>query len=126
MNHPENLLYADSHEWLSLDGSTGTVGITDHAQNALSDVVFVELPKIGKTVKQKDATAAVESVKAASDIYSPIAGEIIEVNSRLSSNPELVNTSPYDLGWIFKIKVADISETATLKNVKDYLTLLGK
>ncbi len=126
MNHPENLLYAESHEWLSIDGNTGTVGITDHAQNALSDVVFVELPKIGKTVKQKDTAAAVESVKAASDIYSPISGEIIEVNTKLSSNPELVNSSPYTDGWIFKIKLSSPEEAGNLKNVKDYQALLGK
>jgi glycine cleavage system H protein len=126
MNHPENLLYAETHEWLSVENGIGTVGITDHAQNALSDVVFVELPKIGKVVKQKEPTAAVESVKAASDIYSPVAGEIIEVNTPLSSNPELVNSSPYELGWIFKVKLANPEEISGLKNIKDYLALLGK
>lgn len=126
MNHPDHLNYADSHEWVLVENGIGTVGITDHAQNALSDVVFVELPKIGKIVKQKDPTAAVESVKAASDIYAPLSGEVIEVNTKLTAQPELVNSSPYENGWIFKIKVSNSDELASLKNVKDYLNLLGQ
>lgn len=126
MNHPENLHYADSHEWISVENGIGTVGITDHAQNALSDVVFVDLPKLGKVVKQKDPSATVESVKAASDIYSPVSGEITEVNSHLSSSPELVNSSPYENGWIFKIKLSNPDEISSLKNVSAYLALIGK
>lgn len=125
MNHPDTLKYADSHEWVLFENGIGTVGITDHAQNALSDVVFVELPKLGKIVKQKDPTAAVESVKAASDIYAPLSGEVIEVNTKLSAHPELVNSSPYESGWIFKLKVSNPDEITALKNVKEYLTLLG-
>ncbi|NJK90526.1 MAG: glycine cleavage system protein GcvH [Blastochloris sp.] len=125
MNHPDTLLYSDTHEWLSVHDGIGTVGITDHAQNALSDVVFVELPKPGKVVKRKDPTAAVESVKAASDIYAPVSGEIIEVNSGLSQNPEWVNGSPYEQGWIFKIKLSQPEETSTLKKASDYVAGLG-
>jgi glycine cleavage system H protein len=125
MNHPENLRYAETHEWLSLQENIATVGITDHAQNALSDVVFVDLPKIGKILKQKEPAAAVESVKAASDIYAPVSGEIVEINTKLSSQPELINTSPYTDGWIFKVKLSQPAEVDSLKKAADYISLLG-
>jgi glycine cleavage system H protein len=106
MSIPTDLLYAKSHEWLRIDGDTATIGITDHAQAELTDVVFVELPALGRDVAAGEAAAVVESVKAASDIYSPAAGEIIETNIELEADPSLVNTDPYGKGWIFKLRLA--------------------
>jgi glycine cleavage system H protein len=121
MNIPEDLRYAQSHEWLrtNADG-TGTVGITDHAQAELTDVVFVDLPKVGAEVTAGQQACVVESVKAASDIYSPATGTIEAVNEALSSNPALINTDPYGEGWIFKIKLASSDETSELKSPADY------
>ncbi len=102
---PTDLKYTDSHEWIRDDGDgTVTVGITDHAQDALGDLVFVELPEVGKQFAAKDACAVVESVKAASDIYAPLAGEVVEVNRALDSAPETINADPYGEGWIFQLK----------------------
>jgi glycine cleavage system H protein len=115
---PDNLRYRESHEWI--DPATGTVGITDHAQAELSDVVYVELPKVGAQVKAGDQVAVVESVKAASDIYTPVDGEIIEVNSALPDNPALLNSEPYKGGWIFKLKVANPGFTDTLMDAAAY------
>ena len=119
-NIPSDLRYAESHEWLRPDGA---VGITDHAQNELSDVVFVELPKIGRVVKAKEAVAVVESVKAASDIYSPVAGEIVAVNKELEANPALVNSDPYGAGWIFQLKPAE--DGLALKDAAAYQSMIG-
>ena len=107
MNTPDNLKYAASHEWarLEADGSV-TIGITDHAQEALGDIVFLELPAVGRVVKAGEECAVVESVKAASDVYSPLDGVIVEVNEALADNPELINQDPYGEGWIFRIKTA--------------------
>jgi glycine cleavage system H protein len=124
MSTPQNLRYAASHEWLELE--TGRVGITDHAQNALSDVVFVEPPKVGRQVKAKEAIAVVESVKAASDIYSPVDGEIVEVNADLATEPALVNTDPYGRGWLFKIRVADPAQAAALHDAAAYAALVAQ
>jgi glycine cleavage system H protein len=115
---PDNLRYRESHEWI--DPATGTVGITDHAQAELSDVVYVELPKVGAQVKAGDQVAVVESVKAASDIYSPVAGEVIEVNSGLPDNPALLNSDPYAGGWIFKLKVAEPASVESLMDAAAY------
>ncbi|RBP42331.1 glycine cleavage system H protein [Roseimicrobium gellanilyticum] len=115
---PANLRYRESHEWI--DPATGTVGITDHAQAELSDVVYVELPKVGAQVKAGDQVAVVESVKAASDIYSPVDGEVIEVNSGLPDNPALLNADPYAGGWIFKLKVANAASTDSLLDAAAY------
>jgi glycine cleavage system H protein len=109
MNIPTELKYLKSHEWLRLEGDIATVGITDFAQDQLGDVVFVELPAVGKTVKAGDATAVVESVKTASDIYSPVSGEIIEVNSSLGDEPEKINSGPYKDGFLFKVRVTGTS-----------------
>ena len=114
----DHLHYRDSHEWI--DSATGTVGITDHAQHELTDVVFVELPKIGTVVKAGDHAAVVESVKAASDIYAPVSGEIVEVNEALSNDPALLNTEPYTNGWIFKIKASDAGELSNLMDAASY------
>jgi glycine cleavage system H protein len=111
VNIPTNLKYNESHEWFKDNGDgTATIGITEYAQDALGDVVFVELPKVGRVLKAKEMFGVVESVKAASDIYSPVSGEVIEVNEALNSSPETINTSPYENGWIMKVKVSEVGE----------------
>ncbi len=120
-NIPTELKYATSHEWLRSEGNgVYTVGITEHAQDLLGDMVFVELPEVGDSVGQGDDVAVAESVKAASDIYAPIAGEILEVNEALTDSPELVNSAPYTDGWMFKIKASDESEVAGLLDAAGY------
>ena len=114
------LKYTKDHEWVRLDGDVATVGITDHAQTALGDVVFVELPDVGREVAAGEACAVVESVKAASDIYAPIAGRIVEVNGGLSDNPGLVNASALDEGWFFRIEPADAGAVAALMDEAAY------
>lgn len=125
MNVPQNLRYNTSHEWVLLEGDVATIGISDHAQEELTDVVFVELPPIGKTVDAGDPTAVVESVKAASDIYAPIAGEVVEVNNEVEADPSLVNTDPYGRGWIFKVKVKSAAQIETLLDAAGYEALIG-
>ncbi len=120
MNTPADLLYASSHEWVRLEGEIATVGISDHAQEELTDVVFVELPALGRAVDAGDPTAVVESVKAASDIYAPIGGEVVEVNPEVEADPSLVNTDPYGKGWIFKLRVKDATQTAALMDATAY------
>jgi len=120
MNVPTNLLYATSHEWLRNDAGHATVGITDHAQHELTDVVYVELPSIGATVEAGQQICVVESVKAASDIYSPASGTVTEVNEALSQDPALLNTDPYDKGWIFKLRLATEADLSSLKSPEQY------
>lgn len=120
MNNPPDLRYATSHEWVRLDGEIATVGISDHAQEELTDVVFVELPAMGRTVDAGDPTAVVESVKAASDIYAPISGEVVEVNPAVEADPSLVNTDPYGKGWIFKLKVKDTEHIYKMMDAAAY------
>ena len=120
MNIPTDLRYCPSHEWIRLDGDIATVGISDHAQEELTDVVFVELPALGRVVDAGDPTAVVESVKAASDIYAPVAGEVIEVNPEVETDPALVNTDPYGKGWIFKLRVKNLAEVAALMDAAAY------
>lgn len=122
MNVPEDLRYRESHEWLRADG---TVGITDHAQAELTDIVYVELPKPGRTVRAGDPVAVVESVKAASDIYSPVDGEVIAANPAVEANPALLNTDPYGEGWLFKLRVADPAAAAALKDAAAYRAQIG-
>ena len=119
--YPDNLKYATTHEWVRLEGDgTATVGISNHAQDALGDIVFVELPEVGATIHAKDEVAVVESVKAASDVYSPISGEIIATNNTLSETPETVNAVPYDDGWFYKIKISDEQELDELMDADAY------
>jgi glycine cleavage system H protein len=125
-NIPEQLRYAASHEWIKVDGDAGTVGISDHAQSELSDVVFVDLPKVGAKTTAGAVIAVVESVKAASDIYSPVSGEVTEVNADLVKKPELVNTDPYGAAWLYKIKLSDPSELAKLKDAAGYKAQIGE
>jgi glycine cleavage system H protein len=120
MNIPADLRYCASHEWIRLEGDIATVGISDHAQAELTDVVFVELPTIGRKVDASDPTAVVESVKAASDIYAPIGGEVIEANDAVEADPSLVNTDPYGKGWIFKLRVKDPADAARLMDASAY------
>jgi glycine cleavage system H protein len=125
MNIPENLRYATSHEWILVEGDTGTVGITDHAQAELTDIVFAEPPAIGKSVKAGDVAAVVESVKAASDIYAPVGGEVVERNEAIEADPSLLNTDPFGAGWIFKIRIANTAEIADLKDAAAYREQIG-
>ena len=120
MNVPEELRFAESHEWIETGEEAARVGISDHAQSELSDVVYVELPEVGLQVSAGDAVAVVESVKAASDIYTPVAGEVIAVNERLEDEPETVNADPYNDGWFYKLKPSDTSELDALLSAEDY------
>jgi glycine cleavage system H protein len=113
-------LYTSDHEWLDIEGDVATVGITDYAQQQLGDVVFVELPKVGRTLKKAEAAAVVESVKAASDVYAPISGEVIAANEELAGEPALVNTDAQGKAWFFKIKIADKSELGGLMDEAAY------
>ncbi len=124
-NVPDDLFYTESHEWVRVEGDRAKVGITDHAQAELTDVVYVELPKVGTQVEARNATAVVESVKAASDIYAPVKGEIVEANEALSSNPALVNTDPFGEGWIFVIKMASPDDAKQLKDAAAYRQAIG-
>lgn len=113
-------LYTTDHEWLAIDGEVATVGITDYAQSQLGDVVFVELPKVGRALKKAEAAAVVESVKAASDVYAPISGEVIETNDALAAEPALVNSDSQSKAWFFKIRIADKSELGGLMDEAAY------
>jgi glycine cleavage system H protein len=119
-NVPVDLKYAKSHEWVRLQGETAAVGITDHAQRELTDVVFVELPALGRKVKAGEACAVVESVKTASDIYAPVGGEVVAVNEELAQHPEWVNREPYAAGWFFQLKVTPPVATDHLFNAESY------
>ena len=120
MNVPDDLKYSETHEWIRLEGANGRVGITDHAQAELTDIVYVELPKIGAKVQAKAPAAVVESVKAAGDIYSPVTGTVVEVNTALEANPALVNTDPFNEGWIFMVALENPDELAGLKDPAAY------
>lgn len=123
MAQPENLLYSKEHEWLKIDGDVATIGVTDYAQDSLGDIVYVELPKIGSSVAQFGNAGVIESVKAVSDLYSPISGEVVEVNAALESDPAAVNKAPYDDGWLFKVRLSDAGETANLLGAAEYTAL---
>jgi len=125
MNVPEDLLYTESHEWIKREGDSVRVGITDHAQAELTDVVYVELPKTDRQVKASEAVAVVESVKAASDIYAPVSGTIVDANKALEGNPALINTDPFGEGWIFVVKFADETELKNLKDATAYKAQIG-
>ena len=123
---PSDLRFLDSHEWIKEDENTVIVGFSDHAQSELGEVVFVELPAVGDEFVSGDEAAVVESVKAASEVYTPISGEVIEVNEALEENPELVNTSPYEEGWFFKLKVSDenLGSIDSLMTAEEYSSML--
>ncbi len=125
MAQPEGLLYTKEHEWLKLDGEVATVGITDYAQHALGDIVYVELPRVGAQIEQFAPIGVVESVKAVSDVFSPVGGEVVEVNPVLESEPAVVNRDPFGEGWFFKVKVANPSEPEQLLGPTDYDALVA-
>jgi glycine cleavage system H protein len=126
MNIPKDLRYTETHEWIRADADTAIVGVTDHAQEELTDVVFVELPKVGTKVAAGAECAVVESVKAASDIYAPVSGEIIEINQRLETEPGIVNSDPYGEGWFFKIRMLAPEELRRLKTNESYAQQISK
>jgi glycine cleavage system H protein len=120
MNHPEGLKYSRSHEWIQVKGDTATVGITDFAQNELGDIVYLELPEVGRALQREDVFGTVESVKAVSDLYAPLSGEVVEVNEGLTETPEAINADPYERGWMIRVRMADTSELDDLLNAADY------
>ena len=121
----EDLLYTDEHEWLRVEGETGVVGITAFAAEQLGDVVFVELPQVGRTLERAETFGVVESVKAVSDLFSPVAGQVLEVNSELVTRPELLDSDPYGAGWIVRLRIADEGATTELKDAAAYRALIG-
>jgi glycine cleavage system H protein len=123
---PVDLRYARTHEWVRASGDIATVGLSDHAQHELTDVVFVELPAIGRTLKAGEACAVVESVKTASDIYAPVGGQVVEINPAVVENPALVNREPYGGGWFFKLKLAQTSELEALLSAAAYREQIGQ
>ena len=125
MNIPDDLLYTESHEWIKREGGNVRVGITDHAQSELTDVVYVELPKMDRQVNAKEAIAVVESVKAASDIYAPVKGTVVEANKALEADPGLINREPYGQGWIFVLKIDNPNDLKNLKDAEAYKTQIA-
>jgi len=125
MNYPDNLRYSKEHEWVRTEGDIGTVGITDHAQKELGDIVYVDLPKLGTKVEQGKSLGSVESVKAVSDIYSPVSGEIVEVNESLAQAPEKLNHEPHGAAWLVKVRMSAPDEVKQLLSAADYQTYVG-
>jgi glycine cleavage system H protein len=125
MNVPDDLLYAKTHEWIRREGENIRIGITDHAQAELTDVVFVELPKVGTQVEAQAPIAVVESVKAASDIYAPVKGTVVEANNALTNNPALINTDPFGEGWIFALKIDNADDLKKLQSAQTYKDQIG-
>jgi len=123
--YPENFRYTKEHEWVLAEGDTGTVGITDHAQQELGDIVYVDLPKVGSQVEAGKSLGSVESVKAVSDIYSPVSGEVVEINQTLADAPETLNTDPHGAAWLVKIKLSGAAEIQNLMSAADYLSYIG-
>jgi len=123
---PAGLLFSKDHEWVKLDGDVATVGITDYAQTSLGDIVYVELPRIGATLQQFGNIGVVESVKAVSDILTPVGGEVVETNDAIDADPSLVNRAPFDEGWLFKVKLADHGETGNLMTGDAYDSLIAE
>jgi glycine cleavage system H protein len=124
MNVPEELRYSRDHEWIRIDGDVATVGITDYAQDALGDVVYVEIPSIGTRVATGERATEVESTKSVSEIYAPLSGEVVEVNDALGATPEILNSDPYGEGWLFRMSIADSTEIDSLLSAADYLSFI--
>jgi glycine cleavage system H protein len=124
MAQPDGLLYSKEHEWLKVEGELATVGITDYAQNSLGDIVYVELPRVGQTIKQFASIGVVESVKAVSDLFTPIGGEVTEINAALEADPALVNRDAFGEGWLYKVKLTDPAESAQLLHPAEYDALV--
>ena len=125
MNIPEDLRYTKEHEWVRLEGDVATIGITDYAQGELGDIVFVEVDTIGDTVAAEEVFGTIEAVKTVSDMFSPLEGEMLEFNEGLEDDPELVNSDPYNAGWIVKMRVANVADVASLLSASDYAALIG-
>ena len=125
MSYPANYQYTKEHEWVLVDGAGGTIGITDHAQHELGDIVFVDLPKVGTTITKGQTFGSVESVKAVSDIYAPVSGEVTEINEALSKAPEKLNEDPHGAAWLIKVKLASASEAKDLLSAADYEKYVG-
>ena len=123
--YPENFRYTKEHEWVSVEGDTATVGITDHAQHELGDIVYVDLPKTGAKLSKGATLGSVESVKAVSDVYSPVSGEVVAINEALSTAPEKLNAEPHDGAWLIKVKIADAAEIQGLMTAADYQKYIG-
>jgi glycine cleavage system H protein len=117
---PQDLLYSKEHEWAKLDGENATIGITDYAQESLGDIVYVELPKVGSEIEQFFNVGVIESVKAVSDLFTPLSGKVVEINEALDGDPAAVNREPYGAGWLFKLKLSDLEEAKSLLNAADY------
>lgn len=126
MDFPRELRYTKDHEWVRIEGDTATVGITDYAQGELGDIVFVELPQKGRSVKQGETFGTIEAVKAVSDLYAPVSGEVLDRNTELDSSPELVNKDPYTSGWMIKIRISKPNELSDLMDDVKYRSLIGK
>jgi glycine cleavage system H protein len=126
MNFPDNLKYTKDHEWISVQGNIGTIGVTDYAQGELGDVVFIDIDPNKSNVKLGDSIGTIEAVKTVSDIYSPCTGKIVEINKEIQTRPEVVNTDPYALGWIVKIEISNPSELDSLLDSNAYKSLIGK
>lgn len=126
MNFPENLTYTKDHEWIRIENGIGVIGITEYAQGELGDVVFIDLPAVGKKIELGQSFGTVEAVKAVSDLYSPVTGEVIEVNKEIQDSPELVNKEPYERGWMIKVKLAKPEEVKSLLDVAAYKKLIAK
>jgi len=126
MNFPDNLKYTTEHEWIRIEGHYGWIGITDYAQSELGDVVYVEIPAVGTKVQKGKSLGTIEAVKAVSDLFAPVDGEITEVNAEVKDHPEIVNKDPYGNGWMVKIVITDLAQVSTLLNVQAYKSLIGK
>lgn len=125
MQIPENLKYTQDHEWIAVDGELATIGITDYAQGELGDLVFIELPDVGAEVSQGHSFGTVEAVKAVSDLFAPVSGEVVEINARLSDDPETVNKDPYGEGWMIKVRISNVDELEKLLNAAAYKELVA-
>ncbi len=124
MNIPENLKYTKDHEWLNIDGDLAFIGITDYAQQELGDIVFIEVETVGETLDKEEAFGTIEAVKTVTDMFMPVSGEVLEYNEELSSTPEIINKDPYDLGWVVKIRIANLSELEELLDAAQYKELI--
>ena len=126
MNFPENLKYAPDHEWIRVEGKFGWIGITDHAQSELGDIVYVEVPAVGSKIEKGKSFGTIEAVKAVSDLFAPINGEVLEVNAEVKDHPEIVNKDPYGAGWMIKILISDPAQLGILLDSKAYKSMIGK
>ena len=125
MNHPDNLMYTSEHEWVKIEDNIATVGITDFAQGELGDIIFLEFPDVDEAFNEGDVFGTIEAVKTVSDLFMPISGKIVEVNEELNDEPENVNSSPYDSGWMVKIELSTDSNTSSLLDSKSYVEMIG-